>query len=314
MEIAHISDLHICVENKPQNLIKTRRLLEWALARGCEHLIISGDLSHDACAADFEALRRLLDEYGLLDWRRLSVVIGNHDIFGGVYLATDIPDFPSRCRRTDYTARVLDFARWFPEAFHNTEQPLAPLPFPFAKTLGETVLFGANSIATYSPFTNLLAANGRLAGRELQQLQCLLADRRHAARRKLVVLHHQFRSRFMAPPPLRSTCEAVWDFLNFHFNKLYTKSQLLRLFAEQRVDLVLHGHIHVNAEYEMKGVRFLNGGGSLEGGQERELQINFVSLAPGAISVTTESRLLDELLPRRAAWRAKQWQPEYAIS
>jgi len=313
MEIAHISDLHICVENKLQNLIKTRRLLEWALARGAEHFIISGDLSHDACAADFQTLRDLLEEYGLLDWRRLTVVIGNHDIFGGVYLATDIPEFPGRCRRTDYTERVLDFSRWFPEAFQNAEQPLAPVPFPFAKTLGDTVIFGANSIATYSPFTNLMAANGRLADRELHQLQRLLADRRHAHKRKLVVLHHQFRSRFMAPPPLRSTFEMVWDFLNFHCNKLYTKSQLLKLFAEHGVDLVLHGHIHVNAEYEMNGIRILNGGGSLEGEPKHALQVNFVSVARDGISVAIESHE-GAVSPLRPKWTAKKWQPEYAIT
>ncbi|MDZ7267857.1 MAG: metallophosphoesterase [candidate division KSB1 bacterium] len=312
MKIAHISDLHICVENKPENLIKTRRLLEWVLARGCDHLIISGDVSHDACAADFEALRGLLDEYGLLDWRRLTMVIGNHDIFGGIYLATDIPDFPDRCRRTNYTERVLQFARWFSEAFHHTQQPLAPLPFPFVKILDEAVIFGANSIAPYSPLTNIMAAKGRLAGRELAQLKRLMTAHRHSHKPKLVVLHHQFRSRFMAPPPLRSTVETVWDFLNFHFNKLYTKSQLLRLFAEQRVDLVLHGHIHVNAGYEINGVRFLNGGGSLEGGRAHELQSNFIAIEQGNVVVSTESCLV-ERLPRRPAWLAQRWQPEYAI-
>lgn len=311
MEIAHLSDLHICVKNKAQNIGKTRRVIEFALEQGFDHLIISGDISHDAKAVDFEVLRRMLAEYGLLHWQKLSLAIGNHDIYGGVHLATDLLEFPRRCRETDHEKRVRDFVACFQEAFEHTEQPLAPRAFPYLKALGEVLIIGVNSIAAYSTFSNFFAANGRVNPAELEQLRVLLAAPKFPRRRKLVVMHHQFLSRLMPPPGRQTATEALWTFCSHHLNKLYQKNKLLRLFSEHRVDLVLHGHIHFNAVYRLNGVRFLNGGGAVEGERPGELRVNFITVNEDGIDIAIKT-VAGKIAPQKRRYVRPYLVPEFA--
>jgi predicted phosphodiesterase len=61
--------------------------------------------------------------------------------------------------------------------------------------------------------------------------------------------------------------------------KLRGKKPLLRLLRMHEVDLVLHGHYHENSGYVRKGVRFLNGGGSVLGPNASELSFNIITVS-----------------------------------
>ena len=98
MRIAHISDLHFTSFFKENNLKKIRYLLKQIIKSGIDHIVISGDLTDNANREDFLILRKLFDELDLLHHDKLSLVIGNHDIFGGVQTAEDI--FTSRKHST----------------------------------------------------------------------------------------------------------------------------------------------------------------------------------------------------------------------
>ena len=80
--IAHISDLHLSAEHKRFNLRRARRLLEEIGRRRVDHVVVTGDIAADADRREFEIARGLFRNSGLLDPAKLSLVIGNHDVFG----------------------------------------------------------------------------------------------------------------------------------------------------------------------------------------------------------------------------------------
>ena len=113
MKIAHLSDVHICQKSRPKNLERTKLLLDYALQQGVDHIVITGDIVHLGEVEDYIALRNLFQEFGLLDPFKLTLVIGNHDVFGGVYLAEDILSFPEKCESINYDAKLLEFKNHF---------------------------------------------------------------------------------------------------------------------------------------------------------------------------------------------------------
>ena len=96
MKIAHISDLHFSTFFKDSNLKSIKYLIKYILQTKADHIVITGDLTDNACSKDFEILRSLFRSYDILRGDRLSVVIGNHDIFGGLQTPEDILSFPGK--------------------------------------------------------------------------------------------------------------------------------------------------------------------------------------------------------------------------
>jgi 3',5'-cyclic-AMP phosphodiesterase len=100
--IAHVSDLHLLEDNfherrgasflrlqcltlgRPRSpatrRLRVRRLLDRALRSHADHLVITGDLTEDGTAAQFESLAWVLAESG---WppARVTLVPGNHDLY-----------------------------------------------------------------------------------------------------------------------------------------------------------------------------------------------------------------------------------------
>ena len=149
MKIVHISDLHIDAVYKRTNYMKSVKLLEYAIDTGFDHLVISCDLTENAEKSAFELVRKTLKKYNLLHSEKLTVVIGNHDIFGGVHLAEDLLNFPKKCRKTNYDIKISEFNYYFSEALENTVK-YKNNSYPFIKEFDETVLIGLNTIAKYS--------------------------------------------------------------------------------------------------------------------------------------------------------------------
>ncbi|NOX89034.1 MAG: metallophosphoesterase, partial [Calditrichaeota bacterium] len=245
MNIAHLSDFHICMRHKPENFRKTRFIIKEALKKGAEHFILSGDIVDNPHPENFAAARRILDEFNLLHPDRLTVIIGNHEIYGGVHLVNEITEFPSRCLNTDFLQRVLQFKDYFGEAFENTIRADRQNPFPFLKFIDDIAIIGLNSIAPYSRWSNLFASRGKISSDGYSKLEYLLS-KTQKSRFRIVSMHHHVNSKMItAKRPLKNWWERIeWQTLKFK-----RKRKLLRFLSANNVELLLHGHVHETAEY-----------------------------------------------------------------
>jgi len=277
--IAHIADLHLSAEHNRFNLRRARRLLKEIGRRRVDHVVVTGDIAADAEGREFEIARRLFRNSGLLDPEKLSLVIGNHDVFGGVHRPEDILTFPRRCRQAEYGARVEEFRGYFHEAFERCLYGSLSRPFPYVKVFADVAFFGVNSVAHYSPVGNPLGSNGEVGDGQYGRLRHLLEVPQLRDKRKIVLIHHHFHK---IPPPAEGTLNSVWGAIERRTLKLHGKKRLFQLFRECGVALVLHGHVHENGRYERNGIQFINGGGSLLSSADR-IAFNLIDVGPAQI-------------------------------
>jgi 3',5'-cyclic AMP phosphodiesterase CpdA len=282
--IAHISDLHLSAEHHRKHVRHTKKIIDCALRNGADHIVITGDISANAGKRDLELARQLFRSLGLLDASRLSLVIGNHDVFGGVHIAEDVLDFPKRCKRVDYDDKVEQFHHTFREVFEKCLTGRSHRLFPFAKVVGDIMLVGINSVARYSRLGNPVGSNGEVEESEFASLENMLASRLFRDRRKVVMIHHHF-SRLDVRKD--GTMHSVWAAIEKQTIKLRGKKRLLKLFKEHNIEIVLHGHVHENHEYVRDGIRFLNGGGSVLGVTPGQLSYNMLSISDNGITTQT---------------------------
>lgn len=260
MRIAHLSDIHLNTLFKKTNIGKTKKLLKLALEKGFDHLVVTGDISDNAEEKDFIIFRKILKSFDLLDSSKTTIVIGNHDIFGGVNTALDVVNFPSKCLKVDYNKKVTEFIGYFQELFENCYFPLKDNFFPFAKIIEDTLFVGLNTIDYYSRLKNPFASNGKIYKEQFDSLKGMFMSQELKSKRKIVLSHHHY---------YRNTEEATssssfWNKIESYTLKLRGKKKIIKLFTENNVDLVLHGHSHEIRDYERKGVRFINAGGSVD--------------------------------------------------
>lgn len=286
LTIAHLSDLHLSLERGPQNVKRVCRLLEHVLRTNVNHVVVTGDLTADARPKELKLARRIFKGYGLLDPTRLSVVPGNHDIFGGVHTAEDILGFPKRCKRTDY-AQMLDmFVEAFAETFAGTITACADKPFPYVKLLDGAVLVGINSVAKYSRVNNPFGSNGEVGNAQFERLKELLADESVPRVNRIALIHHHFSQ---LQRGRGGAMHSIWSSIEKRTLKLHRKRRLFTLFARERIDLVLHGHVHENCEYERNGIRFANAGASVLTGRADLLGFTLVRCSRSRIDTMHRS-------------------------
>ena len=273
MKIAHLTDLHVSRKSRPHNLFYTRKLLEYGLEEGVDHFVITGDLTDLGEPDDFYSLRKLFAEYGLLNPFKLTVVVGNHDIYGGVHLAREIATFPRRCKTVDFNQKVNEFRSYFIETFENIFAPPPPRVFPFIKPIGDVMLIGINSIARYSKWTNLFGSKGRIYREQMRDIQNLLAMKANDCRKRILLLHHHFNkmvdTQFSSRQPLLKRIE-------LHANRLKYKRKTYNLMRQFKIDLILHGHEHVSHQYTVKGFKFMNAGSCIDKNKPGQLKMNFI--------------------------------------
>ena len=282
MRIAHLSDLHLCSKFKQNNIIKTKKLIKHALDKGIDHLVITGDISDNALEKDFLILRKILETYKLLDPAKTSIIIGNHDIFGGVQTAHDIVGFPSKCINTNYNERVGKFVEHFRELFENAFFPNVENFFPFAKEVGNAVLIGLNSIDKYSKLKNTFASNGHVNKSQRDDFEKIFTAGRFADKIKIVMSHHHF---YKNNTETKSSESILWNKIESFTMKLRGKKKLFKLFTENDIKLVLHGHSHEIKEYTRKGIKFLNAGGSVENGTEDEAGLFIIDIEGNEVKI-----------------------------
>ena len=274
MKIVHISDLHIDAEYKRTNFIKSIQLFEYAADIGFDHMIISGDLTENAERSAFELTRETLKKFGLLNTGKLTLVTGNHDIFGGVHLAEDVLNFPKKCRTTNYKNKVSEFNYYFSEAFEKTRKYRDNV-YPFIKEFDSLVIIGINTIAEYSVFKNPFASNGAVNEEQLAAFEYLLENKNYEDKLKIVIAHHHF-----CKDALEGSNEStVWQKIERQTMKLRNKKRIIKLFAKHDIKLVLHGHLHETTGYKRKGIKFLNAGGSVLNSDPDEMKFNIINIS-----------------------------------
>ncbi|MGD8782171.1 MAG: metallophosphoesterase [Ignavibacteria bacterium] len=285
MKIAHLSDLHFSRKFKSGNIKKFKKLIKFALDQKFDHLIITGDISDNAEEMDFEILKGILQNNGLWDPQKVSVTIGNHDIFGGVQTALDVVNFPSKCRKTDYDARVSIFYEIFKDLIEGAIT-FDDTPFPYCKIIDNVAIFALNSIDRYSKLKNPFASNGKVYKGQFLALEKLLKRNEVEDKQKLVMVHHHF---YKSDDEAISSQSQLWNKIESYTLKLRGKKKLMKLFRENGVSLVLHGHSHELVEYFRKGIRFVNAGASIDNHNPEYAAIYFINIEKEKISVKLET-------------------------
>jgi 3',5'-cyclic AMP phosphodiesterase CpdA len=283
-------------------------LLEYIGNLGVDHLVITGDIAANATKQDFQMARAILKSSGWLDSEALSVVIGNHDVFGGVHHAEDILTFPKHCRHTDFEAKVSEFYDYFHEAFDKCLFGSQESVFPYGKVIDDVVLVGMNSVAEYSRLGNPIGSNGEVSEAEFKRTSKVLSFDLLTRKRKIILVHHHF---YKPASEDGGAMHSVWNAIEGQTMKLRGKKKLIKLFGESNVDLVLHGHLHENREYYRENVRLLNGGGSVLGNVGHEARFNLITITEHSIEIeqvvmrdrlgSAEHRLEDRIVTNAAA-------------
>lgn len=263
--IAHLSDPHINLKYHPSHLPRLRSLLRHALKeKKADHIIITGDLTSNADERDLLACRKLFEELDILHSNRLTLVIGNHDIFGGPHLADELLAFPGRCKVTAYKEKVQRFVEVFNECFTDTISVKKGV-FPFIKLLDDTAILVLNSVAMYSNIKNPVGSNGEISTEDYKILEQLLQrDEVKGSRNRVVALHHHLfrrkdRSQFTHVP----ATNGLFDLIEQETLKLRGKKKLLKLLTKHNITAALHGHVHFTAEYQRKGIQCFNAAGAV---------------------------------------------------
>ncbi len=291
--IGHLSDLHIDVTHHRANIRNTKRVLEYMSRVGIDHLVVTGDIAADADPKALRVARNLFESYGFLSPERLSVIVGNHDIFGGFNAPDEILGFPSKCRRTHYLQRMRDFHQCFAGSFAGCLRTNDEDPFPFVKDLGVAVVIGMNSIAPYSSVINPVGSNGMVEERDLKLIRKHLDTKLYKHKQKIVLIHHHFNKMISAGGGVLN----VLSSLERQTMKLWRKKAILEFLGDIGAGLVLHGHDHVNLEYSRKGIKFLNGGASVLSPSPEILHANFVHVTDDR--VTTEMHAIPAMKLRQ---------------
>ena len=188
MLIAHISDLHLNSFYNDSIFNRVNFLLKQISEKKVDHLIITGDITDNASEKDLEIFRRMLTKFGFMSGEKLSIIIGNHDVFGGVQKAEDIFTFPDKCNSVNYNKRVNDFLSYFPDAFKNCHYLSSNNFFPFAKIIDNNLIIGLNSIARYSKLSNPFGSNGEIDATQFGELFDILKSTEKEVKFKIVSL------------------------------------------------------------------------------------------------------------------------------
>lgn len=278
--IAHVSDPHLSRQYYPEHIKSFKILLRAILDEGCDHIVITGDIVSTADPNDYYLARKILSTYGLMDSRKLTIVPGNHDVFGGPHRAVDVLSFPRHIRSIDYRRRLALFEEAFQETFDGAKRLDGVNLFPFVKEVGPFSVIGLNSIPPWSLWDNPIGSNGFLCDQQTSALDQLVGQDKFRGRVPLVAIHHHFNELNDM-----STENNLWRRIESKTMRMKKRRRVLKLFNAIGVQIVLHGHIHRNEVYERNGIRLANGAGAVCDDPIRMLKFNRLDHAGGVTTI-----------------------------
>ena len=282
--IVHISDSHLSRQHYREHMKSMKLLLRSVLEAGCDHLIITGDIVSTAEPDDFYCARELLGSFGLLHPDKLTVIPGNHDIFGGPHRATEVPEFPKHIRTIDYVRNLRLFEEAFAETFVDVRQLRAGQLFPFVKTLGSVEIIGLNSIPPWSIWDNPFGSNGLVDEKQCDALAEWSKESPSPNGIRIVAMHHHFGT--VGDDNVQSK---LWKRIESRTMRLRKRRRVLKHFDALNVRCVLHGHIHKNVVYEKNKIIFANAAGAVCDDPIRYLKYNKLEIAGSKVQATIET-------------------------
>ena len=274
--LVHISDPHLSRQFYREHLKSFKLLLKSILAAGCDHLIITGDIVSTGDEEDYYLAREILGTLDLLDAKRLTVVPGNHDIFGGPHRAVDVLSFPQYIRNVDYSLHLERFQLVFGETLDNVISYGQDSIFPFVKRVGPYSIIGLNSIPPWSLRKNPLGTNGALGEAQRTALLQMQADGQFSQTTPLVAMHHHFNDL-----QDESAGGSLWRRIESNTMRMRGRTKTLRLFQSLGIRYIFHGHIHRNEIYQSGAITLLNGAGAVCDDPVRFLKYNEIRHANG---------------------------------
>lgn len=240
MRLAILSDLHIDrrADSDSWNLAK----VAFRTASKHDHVIVAGDLFDwsGAMRRDRDALERELRRLDLWNPDRLTVAVGNHDIFpvtSDAELPTNLAEAMRAAKKLVLTGRHAydEFGEWIGELVPDDDRAYADDVFPYRRTLdGVTIIAGDST-----PGTVIQASEGQWSEEEDAGVRELLED---ADGVKVLVTHY---------PPLETDSSLSWlDKLNGYVGGFPDDDleRLQDLVDDCGVKAVVCGHIHADAD------------------------------------------------------------------
>ena len=280
-QIAHISDSHLSRQHYREHIKSFKMLLRSMLDEGADHIIISGDIVSTADEEDYYLAREILASHRLLNSHRLTIVPGNHDIFGGPHRAVDVLSFPQHIRGIDYMRHMELFRNAFAETFYGVTRLNGANLFPFIKSVGPFNIIGLNSIPPWSLRQNPLGTNGMLDDQQFDALEKIASFGVLADRTNIVVIHHHFNDILQSD----YECGKFWTKIESNTMRMKRRKKITRLFQTLNVRYVLHGHIHRNEIYDRNGILFANGAGAVCDDPVRFLKYNVLEHSDGYCNI-----------------------------
>ncbi|HMS64325.1 MAG TPA: metallophosphoesterase [Ignavibacteria bacterium] len=253
-KIAHISDLHISYSDENGNGKKLVELLKDISGRNCDHLVITGDLVENPETKDLVFVKEILSHFDFTDELRLSIVPGNHDIFGGAKKGLDEGlFFSSVCKNIDFKENTENFIDIFKESFPEQET------FPYLKLINNIAIIGINSVGEWSADDNPEGSNGIIKSEDMLKMKKILSSEELKGKYILVLLHHHlYKEKLREDLPKHS----LWLKTISYKMKLHDRKKILELFKKYKVNLVLHGHTHISEVYNVNGISVVNSSAS----------------------------------------------------
>jgi Icc protein len=258
-QIAHISDPHLSRQYYREHIKSFKMLLRAILDEGADHIVVSGDIVSTGEEDDFYLAREIFSNLNLLDSKRLTIVPGNHDIFGGPHRAVDVLSFPRYIRSVDYMQHKELFQNAFAETFYGVHRLSDTDLFPFIKTLGPFNIIGLNSTPPWSLRHNPLGTNGGLDDQQMRALAQLAGSEILQDRTNVVVIHHHFNDLHQSEYDAGN----IWTRIESNTMRMKKRRKIVRTLQALNIRYVLHGHIHRNELYDRDGILFANGAGAV---------------------------------------------------
>ena len=290
MKIAHISDLHLNTYYRDSHLKEIRNILQYCNDNSVDHLFITGDLTDNASEVNLNILKKSITYYGYERSNKLSVVIGNHDIFGGIQKAEEIFTFPDKCRKTDYNSKIKSFNHVFANSFEDCIYEGKSNMYPYAKIVGDALVIGINSNTEYSSISNPFASNGEVSIEQFAEIVKILDEFGNFVKYKIILIHHHF-NKLKNDSGFSSA--GIWQNIERQTMRLKKKKRLYTLFKENGIDLILHGHLHTTQHYEKRELKFLNAGGSVKCLDHGKLRINLLTINKDVITTEIKKITID---------------------
>ncbi|HRI46079.1 MAG TPA: metallophosphoesterase [Ignavibacteriaceae bacterium] len=273
MKFAHISDLHINTYFRDSNLEQTKILLDYFNSVKVDHLLLTGDLTDNADELNLDILRKSLNHYGFKSGEKISIIPGNHDIYGGVQKPEDLFSFPERCRKTNYDKKLQTFNQIMNQTFDNVLYRSSINGYPYAKIIGDVLIIGVDSNDYFSPVSNPFASNGKVSKDEQKEIEIIVSKYGRDVNLTIMLIHHHFNQMHTIN---HFSAAGLWQNIEKQTMKLRKKKSLIELFKNCRVDLVLHGHLHETLHYVRQNINFLNAGGSIKNNLRNSITCNII--------------------------------------